>query len=283
MTVTRTLLFFGMAAVASATSVTFNFNSLGAGATNTQISTYMDGVLATAGCTGCSVTVTGAVTDTSYNGEGNVVGPGGVSLTLGSSTGATSNSSQTPSSTLNTFLATTNNSSQQVSTQINMQFSGFTLNGAASFDYEIFPNGSCTQLTASACGGNPVNGIYPNQPDFEFEAGSSSSVSPVTSFGTNGVQYGVTPSATGSDGSSTAAPNGANNQNPQYIGAWSGSLSNDSQLDFVDWPATIGVDNITVSWTTTGGTSPVPDPSSVLLFGTVVAGIALRKKIWKKA
>jgi hypothetical protein len=282
MTVTRSLLFFGMAAVASATSVTFNFNSLPANDTAAQISTYMDGVLTAAGCTGCSVTVTGAVTDTTYNGENNVVGPGGQSLTLGTSTGATSNSSQTPSSTYNTFLATTSNSSSQISTQINMQFSGFTINGAVSFDYEIFPNGTCAVLNASQCGGNPVNGIYPNQPDFEFEAGSSSSVSPVTSFGTNGFQYGVTPSATGSDGSSTQAPNGTN-VSPQYIGAWSGSLSNDTQLDFVDWPATIGVDNITVSWTTTGGTSPVPDPASVLLLGTVVAGIALRKKIRKPA
>jgi hypothetical protein len=164
-----------------------------------------------------------------------------------------------------------------------MQFSGFTVNGAVSFDYEIFPNGSCPVLNAANCGGAAnSSGIYPNQPDFEFEAGSSTSVSPVTSFGTNGFQYGVTPSATGSDGSSTQAPNGTN-VSPQYIGAWSGSLSNDTQLDFVDWPATIGVDNITVSWTPSGGQSQVPDPASVLLLGTAVAGIALRKKIRKTA
>lgn len=282
MTVTRSLLFFGMAALASASSVTFNFNSLPANDTAAQISTYMDGVLTAAGCTGCSVTVTGAVTDTTYNGEGNVVGPGGVSLTLGTSNGATSNSSQTPSGTYNTFLATTNNASQNISSQINMTFSGFTINGAVSFDYEIFPNGTCTQLTAANCGGAAVNGIYPNQPDFELEAGSATSVSPVTSFGTNGFQYGVTPSATGSDGSSTAAPNGAGNLNPQYIGTWSGTLTNDAQIDFVDWPATIGVDNITVSWNS-GTQSQVPDPSSIILLGTVVAGIALRKKIRKTA
>jgi len=281
MTVTRTLLFFGMAAVASATSVTFSFNSLSENATAAQISTYMDGVLTAAGCTGCSVTVTGAVADTTYNGEGHVTGPGSAgtggtaakSLTLGTSDGATaSNTNSVVNSTYDTFIANTNDASSQISNQITMKFSGFTINGSASFDYEIFPDGSCTALP---CGSNT--------PDFEFEAGTNSNGTDpaVTSFGTNGTQYGVTPGTT--NGNTNNSPNSSSEATPQYIGTWSGSLSNDNELDFVDWPATIGVDNLMISWTPTGGQSQVPDPASVLLFGTVVAGIALRKKLRKTA
>lgn len=292
MKATRALLFFGMVATASATSVTFTFdtqtingttiNGIAENASLTSIQSYMNQVLSAAGCTGCTVTVTGAAADTTYNGEGNVVGPGGKSLTLGTSNNATSNSSQTPSSTYDTFLANTNDASQQQASQITMKFSGFTINGSASFAYEIFPDGSCPVLNAASCGGSPTNGIYPNQPDMKFEAGTNGNGTDplVTSFGTNGTQYGVTPSSSGSDGSSTSAPNGANNVTPQYIGTWSGSLSNVNELDFIDWPATIGVDNLAISWST-NQQSPVPEPFSVVLLGTIVGGIALRKKIRK--
>jgi hypothetical protein len=293
MKATTILTFFGMAALASASSVTFTFDTqtingqtitgLSSGASLTQIQTYMDAVLSAAGCTGCTVAVTGAAADQTYNGEGNVVGPGGKSLTLGTSTNATSNSSQTPTTTYDTFLANTNDSSTQQANQITMKFSGFTINGAASFAYEIFPDGSCPVLNAASCGGAAVGGIYPNQPDFMFEAGTSNNGTDpaVTSFGTNGVQYGVTPSATGSDGTSTTAPNGTN-VTPQYIGDWSGSLTNVNELDFIDWPATIGVDNLSVSWSSSSQ-SPVPEPMSLVLLGTAVAGITLRKKMRKAA
>jgi hypothetical protein len=279
MKITNILLFLSLAGVASATSVTFSFAGLASGATSAQIQTYMDSVLTTAGCTGCSVTVTGAVADVTYNGEGHVVGPGNgaTSLTLGNSSGATSNSSQTPGAA-DTFIANTNDSSNQISTQITMKFSGFTISGAASFNYEIFPNGTCPSL--SNCGTNDAN-----LPDFTFEAGTNNNgIDPtVNSFGTNGVQYGVAPSATGSDGSSTHSPNSgttANELAPQYLGAWSGSLSGVNELDFVDWPSTIGVDNLSISWNTT---SPVPEPSAILLFGTILAGFATRKKFRKTA
>ena len=76
-----------------------------------------------------------------------------------------------------------------------MKFSGFTINGAASFAYEIFPDGSCPVLNSSNCG-SYHNGTYANQPDMEFDAGTNSNGTDpaVTSFGTNGTQYGVTPS-----------------------------------------------------------------------------------------
>ena len=79
MKATRTLLFFATAAVASATSVTFTFDTqtingttitgVSENASLASIQSYMNPVLSAAGCTGCSVTVTGAVADTTYDGE----------------------------------------------------------------------------------------------------------------------------------------------------------------------------------------------------------------------
>src|SRR5262249_7012482 len=179
------LAFLGCAAVASATSVTFTFDTqtingttitgLASGANSAQIQSYMNSVLAAAGCSGCSVTVMvsgntiGAVADQTYNGEGHVVSnTSGKSLTLGTSDNATNNATLTPTNTgthhnYDTFIANTNDSSGTVSQQITLQFSGFTGLGMTvnSFDYEIFPDGTCTALSSGSCGGTKVGGVYP--------------------------------------------------------------------------------------------------------------------------
>jgi hypothetical protein len=157
-----------------------------------------------------------------------------------------------------------------------MQFSGLTLSGAVGFSYEIFPNITCPAL--NNCGTNSAN-----LPTFDFEAGTNTGgVDPMVSgFGNNGVMTAVAPASNGSDGSSTKSPDSNSETAPQLIGTWSGTLganASDTELDFVDWPATIGIDNLTVSW---NSPSPVPDPSSVLLLGTIVSGIVLRKKLRK--
>jgi len=245
-------------AMSARADIVFNFNSLAAGSGNSAnenaIATYMDGLL---GCTNC-VTVTGAATDTTYNGDGHVVGPGGVSLTLGTSDGATSNSSTTPSGSDDTFLSNVTNGASTVSSEIVITFSqAVTLKG---FDYEIFPDASCP--SPSNCSGGT--------PDFTFDTNGSTQI-----FNTNA----VFPSSSGSDGTSTHSPDSGTcsewwctEQSAQYIGHWSGTLTNVTQLDFIDWPAAIGVDNIDIA-------SPTPEPRDgvFLLAALVLVGLAGKK------
>jgi hypothetical protein len=251
----------------------------------------MNAVLTAAGCTGCSVTVLasgssiGAVADRTYNGDGHVTGPGTgstagkTSLTLGNSNGATASTTGSTIGAADTFLANTNDSSGTVSNQITIQFHNIAGLAVTSFDYEVFPDGTCTALSGSNCGSSGANtpSGYANQPDLEFEAGTN----------TNGTDakvatiYGVKPGTT--DGNATHSPNSGTSQAelaPQTIGTWSGSASG-SEFDFVDWPATIGIDNLTISVpsgdiTTTSST--VPEPTSIILLVTLVLFVFVTKK-----
>ncbi|MGA7413959.1 MAG: hypothetical protein WBW33_26010, partial [Bryobacteraceae bacterium] len=162
-----------VSAYAASVSLDFTFDTttingttitgLSSGASSTQIATYMNQVLAAAGCTGCSAKVLvsgssiGAVADQTYNGDRHVTGPGtnsaSTSLTLGTSNGATaSNMGSTIDTTADTFIANTNDSSGTVSNQITIQFLNIAGLAVTSFDYEIFPDGTCTSLSGSNCG-----------------------------------------------------------------------------------------------------------------------------------
>jgi len=276
------------------TSFTFNFNALNYVALNTtnessSIQSILQSQLQSSpGCSSCKVYVLngtsgsgnsmGAVVDRTYNGEGYVVGPTNgtsvVSETLGDTPPATSftngNSTYDYSTVSagynNSFLAnTTDYGSHQISNQITLLFTGLTIT-AASFNYEIFPD-------------NHAQGT----PDFIFQAGNN----------TNGVdtlifqRFGVTPGTT--NGSNTHSPNShstGTETNVQYIGSWSGALNNVTELDFVDWPATIGIDNLSICYgtgtcsVTINGSGPsVPEPMSVVLLGTLVGGLLLKKKL----
>jgi hypothetical protein len=255
---------------ASAASFTFNFNSLSSGAPSSggvgpdaSIQNYMNSIL---GCT--CVTVTGAVADQTYNGEGYVVGPvtgngrhaTATSLTLGNSDGATSNSS-TPNSTYDTFIANTSDSSDQISNGITMIFSGLTLTGTISFDYEIFPDASETSEDPA---------------DFTFNALNASNTV-VSTF----TQLAVVPSASdaGGDGTAVHSPNSgasSNETNAQWIGTYSTTVSGVTQLQFLDWPATIGVDDLSFSNSTNSNLSANPEPASLVLLGTGLLGLGAR-------
>jgi hypothetical protein len=277
---------------AYATSVDFTFDTqtingttitgLAGGANSAAIQTYMDAVLTASGCVGCTATVLvsgsniGAVVDQSYNGDGHATGPGNgsQSLTLGDSTGATASNTGSTLGSTDSFIANTNDSSGTVSNQITIQFHNITNLDVTSFAYEIFPDGTCTKLASGYCGssGSGTPSGYANQPDLKFEAGNN----------TNGTDanvttiYGVTPGTT--NGTATHSPNSGSSSAetaPQAIGTWTGSLTGDTELDFVDWPATIGIDNLQISYTTPA----VPEPSAIVLFGTLVLflGRKLRK------
>ena len=282
------VLFLSAGVSAYAGSVDFTFDTqtingttitgLSSGANSAAIQTYMNQVLAAAGCTGCSVTVLvsgssiGAVADQAYTADGHVTGPGTgssagrTSYTLGDSTGPYTLGSTTTSTTgaADTFIANTNDGGGQISQQITLQFhniAGLTIN---SFDYEIFPDNTCLALNSN-CGGTG----NPNLPDLDFEAGNNTNGTDSTV----ATYYGVTPGTT--NGNAIHSPySGTSNAElaPQLIGTWTGSLTGDTELDFVDWPATIGIDNLQITYNTS-----TPEPASVALVGALV--VLLAKKL----
>ena len=286
------LLLAGAAIPAFGTTFTFNFNSLtgyssSAGDQESSIASQLTTQLQTV-CPSCTITATSgaaAVIDKTYTGEGYVVGPTSgdhfMPETLGDTPGPTAgvnnpdvsgdaiaSNSQYSYSTLhnegftNQFLSNTNDSSNQLASEISFQFSGLTISGA-SFNFEAFPS------NAGA--------------GFEFEAGKNTNGTDTLIYSQNGVKpcgtvNGCGGAPAGTDGSSTVSSNNNPETNVQYIGSWSdisggtGPLSA-TELDFVDWPPTIGIDNLTITFSTPP--SGVPEPGSFVLLGTAALGALL--------
>ncbi len=267
-------------AVSARADITFTFDSItyATGNQDTAIARYMDTLLGGTCATlfNC-VTVTGlnssgnpsgyVATDQTYNGDGHVVSnTSGKSLTLGDSNGATSNSSVAPGST-DTFLANTDDNKNQLSQGIEITFNTpVTLLG---FDYEIFPDGTCPDLHSNDCGSGQSN-----LPDLVFKVNgvTNTTFTGDAPCATVGVCQGQANS--GKDGNSIHSPNSGSGTElaPQLIGTWSGSISGVTKLDFLDWPATIGVDNIKIA-------SPTPEPTGgvFMIGGLALIGFAGRK------
>jgi hypothetical protein len=142
-----------------------------------------------------------------------------------------------------------------------MTFSGFSVS-AASFDFQVFPD---------------ANG--PN--DISLSTGVYGSDTLVSGFGTGGTVDGVAPG--GGNGSSLQSPLSTSETSPQYIGTWSGTVgSNVTNLNFIDWPSTIGIDNLGLTFTPNTPNS-VPEPGSMVLLATVAAGLFMMKRKMRKA
>ncbi len=282
-----TVLLLGFAVNARA-DYFFNFNSLVPdplkGDQSAAIAAYMNGVIGCANCvtvsglTAGGLATTGVAVAQKYSGDGHVVGPGtgATSLTLGNTDGATaSNSNSTLNGSYDSYLSnvaadSTGANPVQLSQGIMITFTnGYKLTGTFSFDFEVFPDGNCSQADVTHCGAVQGNGKFLNLPDLDFSANGSSPV--------NTVFWGVSP-GTAPIGSTHSPISGSAGTElaPQMIGTFSTTLVNATQLSFLDWPAAIGIDNLKL-------VTPEPKDGVFLLAGLALIGLVGNKLRQRRA
>jgi len=249
----------------SAWAVLFDFNSLVKGsntaAANMDVQTYMQAIL---GAGGGTVVVTGARAETDYTGDSHVVGPvssGGVTpLTLGNTNGGVWHASGWDAYLVN----------QDGFDRITMVFSRPV--SKISFDYEIFPDGTCPFVGASGCASNTGT----NWPDFSLLAGSTSSTNLV--FRTLGLAPSNMTNTMTYRESPLSYPN--NEQAPQFLGVsgdwpFPGGVT---KFEFVDWPRRIGIDNLNITFAPPPLVLRVPEPGTLALLSLGFAGLWLRRR-----
>ncbi len=271
------LLAFGVSASAYAGPVTITFDTtttpactgLSAGAGPGTIQTYMNCVLGgtfvtsvSAGAVaskGAAAGTAGTTVAAGYTADGRATGVtgSGQSLTLGNTENAASATSPLAAGPADAFIM--NNALANSSyTSFSFQFgNGFTIAAGSQikFDYEVFPDASCTALNTS-CGTSNAN-----RPDFDFF---------INSVQAGSTQFGDTPGTGGTYTYSPGMPGGETA--PQKMGIFTytvGSALVNPLLAFVDWPATIGIDNFTV----TTPNQSVPEPVTLTLLAVGMAGL----------
>lgn len=242
--------FFGaLVPRADAVLIDFNFNSLLDGASNLAVQNYMRNIL-NVQHPGGSVAVLGSQAERDYIGDGYVVGPvaGSVGdrrvipLTLGYTDGNIAHGLP-----LDTFIV---NSELD---RIVMQFD-FPIY-SVSFDYEIFPDGTCPEPGPS-CGPTSAN-----WPDFTFRADDE------FQFRT----LGINPAVSGPYQHSPESGLILNERAPQYLGVSGEFLfpNGVSGLAFIDWPRMIGIDNLRIY-----DQPSMPEPASIFLLASGLIGFA---------
>jgi hypothetical protein len=232
---------------ALAALVTFDFDSMGYRSSSTPgsdsaVGTYLNGVWSGAGQAG-AITVTGAgeLSNNQYTGDGHVVGPSTCSHF--NTQGACTSWTTTPATLGNTEGGAQDGVTvDPLSTQapdnfiVNATTDRITITFptpiyALSFDFEIFPDGTCP--SASSCGRGQAN-----LPDFSLWADGALQMQ----------TFGAYPGTPGTFSHSTSSGHGHTEPAPQYLGH-AGLIVLDegaTQISFVDWPQRIGIDNLVV-------------------------------------
>ena len=244
-----------LGAPSMAAPMTFNFNSTSLSVNNsnnssnglgvkvgssTAISTYMSNIL------GSTVTVSGAIATPTYNGEGHVVGD-----TLGTSDDGVHHGATTPP---DVFIINNNfGIGDSASDSFSITFANFAVT-TLTFDWEIFPDNTCSKTTSCGSSYHSANADWP---DIELFANNNAT-------------------ATWHALASYTA-----GQDPQAIGTITAafdftSIGGATKLKFVDWPAEIGIDNLTITGTCVSCPVPqqnVPEPPPLPLVGLALAAM----------
>lgn len=220
-------LLLAVAEVGQADTMTLNFKGLADGSKNAAVQTYLNGKMPI----GTGVTVTGAVASTSYTGDGHVVGPVDP-ITHHVTSFTLFNKNNAP------FIM--NSATTGADDRITMIFSGMKVN-QISFDYEILPDGT---------------GVLP---DFTFNAGTPGHTTTYIS------KVGITPPSPGYTYTHSPVSGPNNTEASKQLLASSGVINFGStvvtELDFIDWPVHIGVNNLVITFTPT----TAPEPASLVL------------------
>lgn len=265
---------FALAAAAPvpAAVITWNFNPLvqtgetgwspsiatdllsGANTNASALNTYMGSQLT-------GTTVSGALATRDYQADGNLI-PG--DHTLGTTDGATSVKT-TPASLSSPDGFLMNNNVLGSSNAIAITIPAGVGIGTVSFDWEIFPNDNCT---SSPCNNNTSNANFPTLV-FQVDGTTEDTIDALTS--------------------TQLAADGFANADPQNLGTASVVLNiaagaSPNTLTFLDWPAEIGIDNLSIQTcastdTKCLGKQTIPEPSPLPLAGLALALLALVR--WK--